>query len=64
MAIIPFGKYRGEEIEDIPSSYLRFLLNEEWFEERFEDLYDEVSDVYDYRDRHDLHWEEEKIEKS
>jgi uncharacterized protein (DUF3820 family) len=30
-ASFPFGKYRGKTIAEIPSSYLDWVLGEEWF---------------------------------
>ena len=56
--IIPFGKYRGEDIEDIPSDYLKFLLGQEWFEERFEDVYNALIEEDNYRSTLGLHWQE------
>jgi len=28
--IIPFGRYKGSKIKDIPESYLRWLVNQNW----------------------------------
>lgn len=32
---IPFGKHRGELLADIPNSYLEWLLEQDFFEEKF-----------------------------
>lgn len=29
--IIPFGKHKGEPVEDVPTSYLEWLLEQDWF---------------------------------
>ena len=45
MAEIPFGKYKGENIKDVPEDYLRWLYDEieeeiakkQWLLDRIED---------------------------
>lgn len=37
---IPFGKYQGMALKDVPKDYLYFLFNEHWFQAKFPDLYD------------------------
>jgi hypothetical protein len=32
---IPFGKHKGELLADIPNSYLEWLLEQDFFEEKF-----------------------------
>ena len=44
---IPFGKYKGEALEDIPCTYLDWLVGEEWFEEKFPDLFEDVCEYLD-----------------
>ncbi|MHC4569512.1 MAG: putative quorum-sensing-regulated virulence factor [Planctomycetota bacterium] len=41
---IPFGKHRGEAIKDIPIKYLDWLLGQDWFVEKFDDLAEEVKE--------------------
>jgi len=53
---MPFGKYQGKEIEDIPSDYLRWLMDQDWFGEKFEDLFEEVEDEWDIRERSHAHF--------
>jgi uncharacterized protein (DUF3820 family) len=55
-SIIPFGKYKGKTIEDIPSDYLDYLLSEEWFETKFKDLYEEVKQEMKFRNDFDKHF--------
>lgn len=35
--IIPFGKYKSFPIEEVPDSYLDWLLEQDWFLEKFAD---------------------------
>lgn len=35
---IPFGKYRGEPIEEVPSGYLTWLLEQEWLDGEVADI--------------------------
>lgn len=57
--IIPFGKHRGREVEEVPSDYLRWLMEQEWFEsERWEELYVEVEDELETRERSYAHFYE------
>ena len=30
---MPWGKYKGESIDDVPRSYLNWLMEQEWIEE-------------------------------
>lgn len=48
---IPFGKHRGEDIEDLPNGYLKWLLGEAWFEEKFSAEREIVEDEIAYRDK-------------
>jgi uncharacterized protein (DUF3820 family) len=40
--VMPFGKYEGCSIDAVCNDvfYRRWLLGEDWFEEKFSDLYD------------------------
>ena len=33
--IFPFGKFKGKPIEDIPKSYLEYMLEQNWFCDKF-----------------------------
>lgn len=41
---LPFGKYKGQVIGSMPSGYLKWLLEQDWFEdnEEFEPVQDEM----------------------
>jgi len=48
---IPFGKHRGEDIEDIPSPYLRWLAQNCDDEE----IAIKADEEYNYRERYNCH---------
>jgi len=47
---IPFGKYSGWAIDEIPKSYLRWLAGQDWFEEKYPDLLEAVEAEIEWRD--------------
>lgn len=51
---LPFGKYKGELIADLPNGYLEWLLDQEWFEEKFVDLWKLTKKEMGYRERFDI----------
>lgn len=53
---MPFGKYKGEDIEDLPSDYLRWLAgNCDWNTE----IQEEADEEYWHRDQSNTHiWED------
>ena len=40
---IPFGKYKGEQITEIPDEYLEWLLDQDWFKDKFKSHYDTIT---------------------
>jgi len=46
---IPFGKYKGQLICDCPKDYLEFLIDQDWFRNKFKDLADLVKQELEYR---------------
>ena len=52
---MPFGKHSGELIADIPSDYLRWLLEQDWFC-RKADLAKQVKIEMEFRDKFDKHF--------
>jgi len=36
--VISFGKYKGERLGDLPASYLLWLGDQHWIEEKFPDI--------------------------
>jgi hypothetical protein len=51
MWTMPFGKHEGEDIEDIPTSYLRWLLDQEWFPEKYPRGYEYADAELNYREQ-------------
>lgn len=51
---LTFGKYKGETLESVPSSYLRWLRDKNKNE-----TIQELADIeLGFRDTHDAHWED------
>lgn len=51
--IIPFGKHRGAGIEDVPTSYLEWLTEQDWFGEKFSEGMKQIGKELKYRERFD-----------
>lgn len=51
---IPFGKFRGSLIADLPCSYLSYLRGQDWFILKFKDLHDQVIIETEYRKKFDI----------
>jgi len=58
MPIIPFGVYKGKDIENVPSSYFRWLLKQDFFIDKFIGLSNQVVKEMEWRDKWDKHFEE------
>jgi len=53
--IISFGKYRDRNIEEIPDTYLDWLLGEKWFLEKYNHLVIPIAKELALRKRSDCH---------
>jgi len=53
--IMPFGKYKGKDIVDIPSSYLKWLAKQDWVDGP---LGKAVEEELRFRTARNLHFEE------
>ncbi len=42
--LMPFGEYIGDFVEDLDSSYMKFLTNQTWFEDKYPNLYKEFTE--------------------
>jgi len=51
---LPFGKYKGEDIEDVPDSYLRWFIGEDDIVRRNPVLCENIKKELAYRDKFDL----------
>ena len=56
MTTMPFGKHAGEELEDIPSDYLQYMLDLDGFIDRNQHLADQMQKELDVRDRSNAHF--------
>lgn len=49
---MPFGKHKGEPVSDIPRSYFRWLLEQDFiYDDKLKDLLSEIEDECATRDR-------------
>lgn len=56
-----FGKYFGKPISNVPSSYLRWCLEQDWFEKKQgEEMVLYFEQELDWRDQMDQHFEDEE----
>jgi uncharacterized protein (DUF3820 family) len=42
---IPFGKHKGQNLDDVPDSYLIWLLKQDWVETKFSRLYNRLLEL-------------------
>ena len=57
--LMPFGKHKGTSVAELPSSYLRWLEGEDWFEEKHENLLEVVQQELRWRDETGMHFEDD-----
>jgi uncharacterized protein (DUF3820 family) len=48
--IMPFGKYKGEYLDDMPTKYLMWLFETSSIEDRYPGLYKIIEKLLDERD--------------
>lgn len=54
---MPFGKFAGEDIEDIPSDYLRWFIDNIDADSSFlEEVINACDDEYNFREKHREHF--------
>lgn len=59
--IISFGeKYRGHSVSNTPSSFLRWCMEQDWFERKHEDLIDVFEEELNWRTQWNQHFENEE----
>lgn len=56
MSVLFFGKYKGQDIESVPSVYLMYLLESDWFEEKYPEFVKEIDEEIGYRDDWSKHF--------
>lgn len=52
--MMPFGKLRGTPVGHTPDSYLKWCLEQDWFEKKYEDLIDIFQEELNWREQWDL----------
>lgn len=57
-AILPFGKFEGEYVEDVPTEYLQWLVNQPRFREQHKKLSMEIDNVLDDPEPKGLYFDE------
>jgi uncharacterized protein (DUF3820 family) len=61
MGRIPFGNFKGIDIEDVPDSYLRWIIGEDWFKEKFSTLCIVIKKELKFRSDFDQPIKDERI---
>ena len=57
---MPFGKYKGGPIEDLPSSYLKWLTENINDKEKGENsVYSNADEEYRFREKYNSHFEDD-----
>ncbi len=51
---MPFGKYKGQDIEDCPKYYLQWLLDQDWFEKSSPTLLPFIEEEVEFREINNL----------
>ena len=54
-----FGKYKGLNVDEIPSDYLKWLTLQDWCEEKFPHLSKEAEEELAFRTTWDRHFYQE-----
>lgn len=61
---LPFGKYKGQPIEDVPTSYLRWLTEQDFFCDKFPKGLDAVTIELKFRQAFGYDWDETEKEQT
>uniref|UniRef100_A0A6M3M5R2 Quorum-sensing-regulated virulence factor n=1 Tax=viral metagenome TaxID=1070528 RepID=A0A6M3M5R2_9ZZZZ len=58
---LPFGKSQNEKktVDELPSSYLQWLLEQDWFEKKYERFIEPIEAELDWRTTMDRHFEDD-----
>jgi uncharacterized protein (DUF3820 family) len=52
--VLTFGKHKGELLADVPNGYLDWLSDQEFVEEKYSDLFQQVKIERAYREQHGI----------
>ena len=59
---ITFGKYKGKTYDEVPSSYLDWLRDQDWVKSRYPDLYNYINKMGDHIDKEiEDNWADEEV---
>lgn len=58
---LPFGKYKGILLRFVNSNYLNWLLEQDWFLDKYDDLAVQVEAELAWRDKWNVHFYKDKI---
>jgi len=56
--VMYFGRFKDYKLAAVPNGYLNYLLNQDWFEESYPDLFNVVQDEMHWRLEQGVHVEE------
>uniref|UniRef100_A0A6M3KNA5 Putative quorum-sensing-regulated virulence factor n=1 Tax=viral metagenome TaxID=1070528 RepID=A0A6M3KNA5_9ZZZZ len=59
---MPYGRFKGQEIEDLPSSYLKWIA-ENWDEKSTTNkmICKAADEEWQFREKTNIHWEKDRI---
>ena len=55
LAVMTFGKHKDKDIEEVPDSYLRWMIDQEWAEDRYPELVEAANVELKYRSDFNKH---------
>ena len=59
MPPLTFGKFKGVDVASVDSGYLKWLLDQDWFQDQYPELYEAVEVDYQMRERsHGHFWDD------
>lgn len=61
MAKLSFGKYKNISIEFVNSSYLKWLLESDWFEDQYPEDFEAVEEEWNTRNYEQSHFYQDKV---
>lgn len=48
---VAFGKHQGKQVGDLPTSYMRWCLDQDWFESQYPEYVDAFENELRFRER-------------
>ena len=56
MSLMPFGRYQGDEVEEVPTDYLKWFINQDKIVEENPELADEIDRELQWRSSYNKHF--------